>query len=124
MTNAYTGNPSTVPADKVRLLIGDTETVGILTDLEIADFLADAKNDTLLAAMFACDSLIAQYAYKVTKKVSSEQSVNWSDLVDHFEKLAIRLKKRYETGGYEIPSIATDTEATESRFTTGKFSNT
>jgi len=120
MVNAYTGNPTTVAADKVRLLIGDTGTTGILTDLEIADCLADASNNTTLAAIYACEMLVAEYAAKVSKKIS-DQSINYSDLQDHYIKLAEKLQKRYESYNYGTPEPTSGSEDVDPRFESQQF---
>lgn len=123
MTDSYyTGNPDTIIADKVRLLIGDTDNPGILKDNEITLFLHDANNDVVLAAIFACDSLISRFAKKVNKKIA-DQSINYSDLVDHYESVRNNLKERYETSGFAIPSPKSSNSEQEYRFTSKQFDN-
>lgn len=57
----YTSDPAHVPADKVRLYVGDTNNTKLdLSDEEVAFFLADNNGNALRAAAAAAEALAAK----------------------------------------------------------------
>ena len=121
MAEPYLNDAANSLIDKVRLYIGDrSDSVTILTNNEIRVFLEDANDNPLLAAIYACDSLISIYASKVNKKIA-DQSINYSDMQEHYINLKETLKARYESFGYVVPMPTSgDAEATN-RFTSNQF---
>jgi hypothetical protein len=106
MAWTYTNNPAAVPRDAVRLLIGDTDTTDQkVTDEGIAFFLAQANNDTYLAAALAARSIAAGFATDVDTKFETVSS-NYSQLSKNYYELAKRLEqqaKKYGSAGLGIP---------------------
>lgn len=87
MTWTYTNDPSVVARDKVRFLIGDTDTANqLITDEEIAFLLAEWNNDGYVSAARGCDALAARFAAK------SDQSKSVGDLslTTHYGEQATR----------------------------------
>lgn len=88
MAWTYTNNPANVPRDAVRLLVGDTDTTDQkATDEAIAFFLAQAGDDTYLAAALTARSIAAIYAVYVDTKVESV-STDYGQLSENYYKLA------------------------------------
>jgi hypothetical protein len=120
---AGSGTDTTITSDNVsivRLMIGDKTIPYFLSDAEISYFLDEANDIIILAAIMACDALIATFGLKVTKKIA-DQSVNYSDLQDHFIKLKGELQQRYNSGGYAIASPTSGDSEAISRFTSNQF---
>jgi hypothetical protein len=91
----YTDDPENVPADELRLLIGDTDTTDeLLSDAEVDFFLAD-DGSAIWGAVRACTAVAAKFARKVTS-TSGRVSKQLSDLMQHYLDLARRLEQRAE----------------------------
>jgi len=117
--------------DKVRFYIGDTSndaTLERLSDNEIDAMLAD-YSDPLVCALKCAEALLAKYAGYVTQTVGSV-SVQYSNLVNQYEKLISRLKAKVATqasgavwvGGIsesEKTANETDTDRVEPAFERG-----
>lgn len=109
--------------DKVRLLIGDTDTNNqLLSDEEISYFLTDSTVNR--AALTACESLSAKFA-KYTDESMSGDSKSYSQLHDHYASLAEIIKKKmllnitpYFGGVYvsDIDSIESNSDLKEFPF--------
>jgi hypothetical protein len=83
--------------DQVRLLVGDTDTSDQqLTDEVIEFYLDDQGNSIDLAAAEAADALAAKFARQVDTK-NSRLSVAASKRLEHYHKLAARLRERAST---------------------------
>lgn len=124
MSGEGTGTISTDLANvgKVRLLIGDNDNNDyILTNNDILYFLEESSDEILLASIKACEAVISICGRKVTKKIG-DQSVNWSDLQEHFIKVCDRLKNRYQNGdGENIPMPSSKTTDQTNLFTREMF---
>lgn len=107
MAWTYTNNPANVPRDAVRLLVGDTDTTDQkATDEAIAFFLAQAGDDTYLAAALTARSIAAIYAVYVDTKVESV-STDYGQLSENYYKLATRLEtqaKKFGSVGLGTPA--------------------
>lgn len=89
---AYTGDPENVPADAVRLRVGDTDaTAAQLTDAEVAYFLSGRSGSIIWAAVDAARAIGARYARKVDKAVGDLRN-SYSQLQRHYADLANRLE--------------------------------
>jgi hypothetical protein len=83
--STYTGNPATVPVDAVRLELGKTKSLTLITDNEIEYNLARASGNTLLAAAYCAETIAGYYADMVDKSMGgssvslSQKAKNWRD---------------------------------------------
>jgi hypothetical protein len=102
----YTNDPTNVPRDAVRLLIGDTDVDDQrVTDEGIAFFLAQAGGDAYGAAALAARSIAAKYSTEVDSRFESV-SANYSQLSKNYYELAKRLEqqsKKFGSAGLGIP---------------------
>lgn len=88
--------------DRVRLLIGDTDTNDqLFQDDEIAYFLELASNSVLLAAAEACDAAARKYARSIDF-ATDDQQFKLHQRADTFKALAQELRAR--AGG--VSSVA------------------
>lgn len=105
MTWTYAGTPSTVPADAVRLRIGDTETRDQqLTDAEISYCLSQASNDVLGAAILGARILMFRFARQTTLSTDG-MSDGAGDRYEHYKELVDALLVEQETSGNVIPYV-------------------
>ncbi len=115
MTWTYSGDPSESGLDAVRYRIQDTdEDRPLLEDEEIEYELIEANNDVLQAALSCAEALIARGSHMVTKKISGEITINYSDLTGQYERLVESLRAKIQRGDYAftMPTIGkvADTE--------------
>ena len=96
MTWSYSGDPSNSNTDAVRFLIGDTDSADQQMSDEEIGWLVSEAGSTYAAAVLACDGLAAKYA-RQTDKSAGEMSVKSSQRVEHYTKLAKRLRQRAVT---------------------------
>lgn len=92
MSKTYT--PSATPSnkDKIRLLVGDTDSASMaLHDEEIMMVLSEQSNVGLAAA--ACADLLAAFYAKQVNTKNGSISVNASDRVKSYRDLAARLRQ-------------------------------
>lgn len=84
--------------DRVRFLLGDRDaTDPHMTDEEIEATLV-VTPDPLMAASQCCQALAASYAFLVNQR-QEELAVNYSDLFEHFTRLAETLRIRALASG-------------------------
>ena len=106
MTFTYTSDPSNVPLDALRLLIGDTNSSAQqLQDAELTYFLTLADNDVFLAAINAARTLAAKFARDVDSAVESIR-IAAQDKYKHYIELAETIRKQKEdltTTGFASP---------------------
>lgn len=139
---AYTGNPSTNPADTIRLLIGDVSTSTgseIFSDAEI-DYFNGAKPNAFLSAALAVESLIGTdrgttLASVIEKQVGdlkikygTEGGGSGGTLTAKAKSLrlqGVRKVKPYAGGISELDKDAaeTDTDYNAPAFRVGMFDN-
>ncbi len=87
MAWTYDENPSSVPRDAVRLLIGDTDTTDQqLSDGEIAFYLAE-EDSTYAAAVQACYAIAAKYV-RLTDKSVGDLRISYSQRQIAYKELA------------------------------------
>jgi hypothetical protein len=91
--STYTGNPSTVPVDAVRLELGKEQSLTLLTDNEIEYNLARANGNTLLAAAYCAETIAGYYAGMVDKSMGGS-SVSLSQKAEAWRKKAAALLAR------------------------------
>lgn len=86
------------PKDKVRLLIGDTDTNDQqLQDAEIQIFVDDNPDNVYAAAQQACQALASKFARLANTTIESV-SVTYGDLSQHYRDLAGDLQVQSNSG--------------------------
>lgn len=95
---AWSYNISGGDKDKVRLLIGDTNSNRPLLDDEEIEFFLSQEMNIYMAAAKCCDSLIAQDGIIAAKKVGDLQIK-----YDHHIFLGIKLRLEARGMGYQVP---------------------
>jgi len=103
MTWTYDEAPGSETAaerrDAVRILVGDTDTTDQqISDEAIAYFLEEAGDRVYVAAASTARSIAASYARLVTNSIDAV-SVNLSDRMAQYEKLAIKLDREAKSKG-------------------------
>ena len=89
--STYTGNPADIPVDAVRLELGRSASLDLITDAEIEFNLARANGNTLLAAAFCAETIAGTYAGMVDKSMGGS-SVSLSQKAEAWRKKAEALK--------------------------------
>jgi len=115
MSWSYSGNPAASTLDKVRWLIGDTDTSDQqLSDEEINAALVVSGDDPYTAAISCVEALIAKYSRKVTKSMG-DLSINYGDIVANYRSLLGDIRRRATlqlctpyAGGISISDKQTD----------------
>ena len=93
----YGGNPASNKSDELRLLVGDTDADNpVLTDEEVAYYLAQAEDNALRGAWLAALDLAARFAKKMDKSIG-ETRISYSQQLQQYNDLANRLQAR---GGF------------------------
>ena len=101
MTFTYTNSPATVRRDRIRRMIGDTvSTDPLLTDEELADFMALHPDDDILCAAEACEAIAAGFARDAVSYVG-DLTNSPALKADNYLKIARALRKRIEAEGSE-----------------------
>lgn len=94
MSWSYSGNPASSTLDKVRWLVGDTDTTDQqLSDEEIAAALVDAGDNPYVAAIICTEALISKYSRLVTKSVG-DLSISYGDIVKNYRSLLGDIRRR------------------------------
>lgn len=110
----YTGNPSAVPTDALRLYLGDTSTTNpMLSDEEVDYFLTQGNQVPVQGAYLACQALIARFAYKMTVTVGPT-SVNYGQLVDQLKALSATLEAQGGKPGWLDMGLPVDASSLKS----------
>jgi hypothetical protein len=91
--STYTGNPSTVPVDAVRLELGKEASLTLITDSEIEYNISRANGNTLLAAAYCAETIAGMYAGMVDKSMGGS-SVSLSQKSENWRKKAAALLTR------------------------------
>jgi hypothetical protein len=103
MAWTYSGDPTSSDRDKVRFLIGDTDTNDqLLQDGEI-DYLITLKGSAEGAAYQACATLMAKYAREVDYAIGPEKA-QASQRLENFKKVMESLRQ-LNIGTYAAPSF-------------------
>lgn len=126
MAWTYGGDPSANSRDKVRFLIGDTDTTNqLLQDAEITFLLAQWNDDAYVAASHACDALAAKFAAKsdYSKSVGDLSiSTQYGQQADRYRQLGAQLMAQATQSAPPSPTFYTDAEGNvghQSKFTIG-----
>lgn len=99
MTWNYTNRPETVDRDKVRFLVGDTDSCDqLVTDEEIAYAIAKFPTKLELAAAFVLRALAAKFSRKASMSAGGVSS-SCSDIAKAFADRAKELDPNDETSG-------------------------
>lgn len=95
MAWTYSGDPSASNLDKIRFLIGDTDTSNqLLLDAEITFLFSEWNSNAYLAAAHACDSLAAKFAGKADNSKSVGDlsiSTQFGQQADRYRSLGAQL---------------------------------
>lgn len=91
--STYTGSPSTRPIDAVRLELGKTKSLALLTDDEISYNLTRAGDNILLAAAYSAETIAGYFADQVDKSMGGS-SVSASQKAEAWRKKAQALMDR------------------------------
>lgn len=112
MAWTYSGDPANNARDKVRFLIGDTDTNNqLLNDAEIAFLLAQWNDDAYVAASHACDSLSAKFAAKsdYSKSVGDLSiSTQYGTQADRYKALGASLAAQASQSAPPSPTFYTN----------------
>ena len=92
VTGSYSGDPTSTTRDRVRFLLGDVRAPFLLSDQEI-DYLLGRHGGPLSSAAAGADSIAAQFATQVNKTIG-KLNVSASQRMEHYQKLASRLRQR------------------------------
>ena len=130
----FTGyDPTTEPADAVRLLVGDTAPPFQLSDVEI-QFALDQNPNVYAAAAVCARALSARYARRVDTKFETVES-KYSQLRDSYEQLARSLDVQAKRKGAlgvpvaggisraDVHSVHAETDRVKAFFRENMFAN-
>lgn len=91
---SYSGNPATSAMDKVRFLIGDTNSSDQhISDEEINAMLADNANDAYSTAIACTEALISKFSRYVTKSIG-DLSISYGEIVSNYRSLLGDLRRK------------------------------
>lgn len=94
MSWSYSGNPAASTLDKVRFLIGDTDTTDQqFSNEEINAILADNGDEPYATAIVLIEGLIARYSRYISKSVG-DLSISYGDRVKQYQSLLAGLRRR------------------------------
>lgn len=92
----YDNDPENVPRDAVRLLIGDTDLEDpLLSDAEVAFYLAESNSNRYKAAMEACRAIAAKLSRR-PDFTAGRITVSNRDRAQAFLKLAEEIRKKHQ----------------------------
>lgn len=131
MSWSYDPNLST-DRDRVRFLIGDTDTNDQLLSDEELDYLL-TQYSVYEAAAVACEAIAAKYARKADKEVG-DLSIKWSQVSDQYTKKAQELRKQAKVSNPAVPfagaisisqkeTVEADADRTIPAFSRDQFDN-
>lgn len=93
--SSYTAQPATRKIDAVRLLIGKSRALNLITDDEIDYQLSRANGNEILAAAYSAEQIAAWWTDKVDKSMGgssvsmSQKSKQWQELADNLRSRAM-----------------------------------
>lgn len=126
MAWTYDGDPSANNRDKVRFLIGDTDSSNqLLQDAEITFLLDQWNTNAYVAAAHACAALAAKFAAKsdYSKSVGDLSiSTQYGQQADRYKSLGAQLLAQAAQAAPPSPTFYTDTDGNvghESKFSIG-----
>lgn len=91
MTWSYSGNPASSDKDKVRFLIGDTDTTDQLLSNEEIDYTIAEAGSIYQAAHDSAYAVASTYARLATSKSVGDLSLSFSDRAASFYQVADRM---------------------------------
>lgn len=122
----YGGDPSANSRDKVRFLIGDTDTNNqLLQDAEIQFLLSEWNSNAYVSAAHACDALAAKFAAKSDYSRSVGElslSTQFGQQADRYRSLGAQLLAQAALNAPPSPTFYETDEGDvghESKFTVG-----
>lgn len=114
MTWSYSGNPASSNLDKVRFLVGDTDTNNqLLRDAEINWLLSEWNNNVYVAAAHAAYSLSAEFSGKsdFSRSVGDlSLSTQYGQQAERYGSLAKRLQVQAAQGEPPFVRYSADNE--------------
>lgn len=112
MAFTYGGDPSANNRDKVRFLIGDTDSTNpLLQDAEILFLFNEWNSNAYIAAAHACDSLAAKFAGKADNSKSVGDlsiSTQFGQQADRYRSLGAQLLAQASQITPPSPSVFKD----------------
>lgn len=94
MTWTYSGDPASSIQDRVRFLIGDTDTEDPqFQDAEIL-FLISSESNELGAAAGGCEALAMRFARLCDRSMGRALSVSASQQYEHYQQQSITLRRQ------------------------------
>lgn len=112
MAWTYGGDPAANSRDKVRFLIGDTDTLNqLLQDAEITFLLNQWNSDAYVAAAHACDALAAKFAAKsdYSRSVGDLSiSTQYGQQADRYRQLGAQLMAQASAAAPPSPTFYTN----------------
>jgi hypothetical protein len=112
MAWTYSGDPAGSARDKVRFLIGDTDTTNqLLNDAEIAFLLDQWNNNAYIAASEACNSLAAKFSAKsdYSRSVGDLSiSTQYGQQADRYASLGGQLRAQATASAPPSPTFYTN----------------
>jgi hypothetical protein len=118
MTATYTGNPTSVPLDAIRLILGDTDTTNyLLTDSELNYFLTQENNNIYYAGHHAASAIAGKFS-RLADKSLGPLSISLSQKAANYRQLS---KDLYDHAIYDVniaPTPFSGTSETGDRLNT------
>lgn len=93
MTWDYSGNPADSDKDKVRFLVGDTDTNDRLVEDEEINWALSEYPSVYVAAAEICEAIAAKFARKVDQSVG-DLRISFSKQSDQYSKKAAQLRRK------------------------------
>lgn len=116
----YTGDPSGRLVDAVRLNLGMSASLTLITDSEISYYLTQAGSNPILAAAFSAEAIAGIYAGMVDKSMGGS-SVSMSQKAEAWRKKAAAL--RVQAMNPSIVPRASSSAAGDLKFGIGQHDN-
>lgn len=91
MTFTYTGDPSVSDRDKVRFLIGDTDSTDALVSDEEIEWSLGEAGSIYQAAHDLCTVIASKFARLATSKSVGDLSLSYADRAETYHRLADRM---------------------------------
>lgn len=91
MTFTYTGDPSVSDRDKVRFLIGDTDSTDPLVNDEEIEWALGEAGSIYQAAHDLCTVIASKFARMATSKSVGDLSLSYQDRAETYHRLAERM---------------------------------
>lgn len=118
MTWTYTGDPNVSDRDKIRFLIGDTDTNDQLVNDEEIQWALDEAGSIYQAAHDLCTVIASKFARMATSKSVGDLSLSYANRAETYHTLANRMLHLAERRDVPTPwaspyNMVTSSERTE-----------